>query len=208
MNKAKLVSGFAWVLAGLVSLLAIITWGQSFAWQFNGLSTYSLFPLFGLLAFSLMWTHYVSGAVRRLKRVEKSAIQQQLTFTGYVVLVLILLHPGLLIWQLFRDGLGLPPGSYSQYVAQGNAWVVMLGTISLLVFLAYELKPWFHERSWWHWIARAGDVAMLAIFYHGLRLGTQTQFGWYQWVWWFYGVTLVTSLVVIYYKDRKVRVIE
>lgn len=206
MNKTKLVAVFAWALAVLVSVLAFVAWGQGFAWQFDVLSTYLLFPLFGLLAFSLMWTHYVAGAVRRLKDVPKSAIQKQLTLTGYAVLVLILLHPGLLIWQLFRDGYGLPPDSYKNYVAQGSVWLVILGTISLLVFLAYELKPWFNDRKWWPWVARAGDVAMLAIFYHGLKLGSQTQAGWYQMVWWLYGVTLVASLAVIYYRDTKERV--
>lgn len=203
MRKDRLVAWFAWLMAVVVAALAVMVWGQSLAWQFSSLTAYSLFPLFGLLAFSLMWTHYIAGAVRRLKGVSKSAIQNQLTITGYIVLVVILLHPGILIWQLLRDGFGLPPGSYWGYVAQGNAWIATLGSICLVVFLAYELKPWLYGRTWWHWVARAGDAAMLAIFYHGLKLGSQTQTGWYYWVWWFYGVTLVSSLAVIYYVDKK-----
>lgn len=200
-----MVSLTAWGLALLVTTLAIIAWGQGFLWQWSAFSTYLLFPLFGLLAYGLMWTHYASGAIRRLAGVPKQAIQTELTWTGYAVLVLILLHPGLLIWQLWRDGHGLPPGSYEHYVAPSLVWLTILGTISLLVFLTYELKPWFESRKWWHWVARAGDLAMLAIFYHGLRLGSQTQLGWYHWVWWFYGLTLVASLAVIYYVDSRGR---
>jgi hypothetical protein len=203
MKSTKMVAMSAWLLALLVVVLAFIAWGQSFAWQFDAWSSYLLFPLFGLLAFSLMWTHYIAGAVRRLARVDKSAIQSELTVTGYAVLVLILLHPGLLIWQLWRDGKGLPPESYLHYVSPSLKGVALLGSISLLVFLAYELRPWFHDRKWWPWIPRAGNIAMLAIFIHGLRLGSQTQAGWYHFVWLFYGVTLVAALALIYYVDTK-----
>ena len=203
MKRATMISVLAWSLAGLVSLLAFVAWGQNFAWQFDAWSSYLLFPLFGLLAFSLMWTHYIAGAIRRLAKVGKSSIQSQLTITGYAVLALILLHPGLLIWQLWRDGKGLPPESYLNYVGMGLKGAVILGSVSLLVFLAYELRPWFHDRKWWPWIPLAGNVAMLAIFVHGLRLGSQTQAGWYHFVWLFYGVTLVAALAVIYYVDTK-----
>lgn len=205
MDKAKLVNYFAWSLAGVVSLLAIVAWGQNFGWRFGAMSNYLLFPLCGLLAFSLMWTHYIIGAVRRLKGLPKSTIQKQLNVTGYAVLVLILLHPGLVLWQMWRDGFGLPPGSYKSYAGPANAWIIMLGSISLLVFLAYELKPWFQNRSWWPWVTTAGDIAMLVIFYHGLKLGSLTQTGWFEKVWWFYGLTLVAALSVIYYFKWKAR---
>ncbi len=203
MNRSAYVGLFSWALAILVVVMAVIAWGQGFAWQFDAWSTYLLFPLLGLMAFSLMWSHYVAGAIRRLAGLDKSSIQSQLKITGYAVLALILLHPGLLIWQRWRDGYGLPPGSYMSFVAKGMSWLVLLGTVSLGVFLAYELKPWFKDRSWWPWVAHAGDLAMVAIFYHGLRLGSQTQTGWYYRVWLFYGLTLVLSLAVIYYKDSK-----
>jgi hypothetical protein len=85
------------------------------------------------------------------------------------------------------------------------AWIAALGTVSLGVFLAYELRPWFQDRSWWPWVTRAGNVAMLAIVYHGLRLGSQTQTGWYHYVWLFYAVTLVASLSYNYYIDRQAK---
>jgi len=203
MKRATIVKIASWKLAVLVVVLAVIAWGQGFAWQFDAFSTYLLFPLFGLLAFSLMWSHYITGAIRRLAGLDKTVNKTYLAVTGYIVLILILLHPGLLIWQLWRDGMGLPPESYLHYVAPGLAWVALLGTVSLGVFLSYELHHWFKERSWWPWVAHVSDVAMLAIFYHGLRLGSQTQAGWYHLVWWFYGVTLVMALGIIYYRDTK-----
>jgi hypothetical protein len=187
----------AWSLSALVSALAIITWGGDNGWLLGHLSTYQLFPVLGLVAFSLMWTHYVVGAIRELADVPRGALRQFYQYTGYLVLVLICLHPGLLIYQRFRDGYGLPPGSYEHYVAPGLGWITLLGTVSLLVFLSFELRRFFYQRSWWHFIPEVGDFAMLAIVYHGLRLGSQLH-GWYRSVWWFYAVVLMIILIRSY----------
>lgn len=204
MTKAQKVVAVCWGLAVAVCLLAVLAWGQSYRWQLAGWSLYVIFPLLGLLAYSLMWTHYIAGVIRRRAGLPQAAIKQYLSLTGYAVLVLILLHPGLLWYQLWRDGLGLPPASYLEhYVAPGLRWVAILGTISLVVFLAYELKPWFHQRRWWPAVVWAGNLAMVAIFYHGLRLGTQTQSGWYHWLWWLYGLSLVAALAFNYYVDNR-----
>ncbi|MGC1177068.1 MAG: hypothetical protein WA843_03270, partial [Candidatus Saccharimonadales bacterium] len=115
------------------------------------------------------------------------------------VLIFICLHPSLLIYQRFRDGYGLPPHSYESYVAPGLGWVTLLGSISWLIFIAYEFRRKFGQRSWWHYVEKAGDVAMLAIFYHSLRLGSQLQPGsWLRVIWWFYGLTLVAVLIYNY----------
>jgi hypothetical protein len=71
------------------------------------------------------------------------------------------------------------------------AWLTILGSISLLAFLAYELHRFYESRSWWKYVVAAGDAAMLGIFLHGLRLGGLLQAGWYREVWLFYGLTLL-----------------
>lgn len=189
-----------WLLTTLVSLLAIYAWGDSFGWHFANLTTYQLFPLFGLLAYSIMWSHYMVGSVKRQVFTD-IPLAAYFRLTGYAVLLAIVLHPGLLIYQLFRDGHGLPPGSYEHFVAPGLAWVTLLGTVSLLCFLAFELHRWYGRRSWWKYVIAAGDVAMILIFYHSLRLGTQLMHGWYHGVWIVYGTSL---LIVIGYKYLRV----
>jgi hypothetical protein len=185
----------AWLLGLGVSALAVIAWGSSNLWQFGHLSTYQVFPLLGLLAFSLMWTHYIIGTVRELAGVPPEELRSYFRWTGYAVLILICLHPGLLIYQLFHDGFGLPPGSYERYVAPGLGWVTLLGTASLLVFLSFELRRIWAQKSWWHWVVDASDAAMLAIVYHSLRLGSQLQHGWFRAVWWFYAISLTAVLL-------------
>jgi hypothetical protein len=188
----------AWTLATVVSVLAVVAWGDYYQWHFSSLSTYQVFPLLGLLAFSIMWSHYMAVALRMRLALPQAVLARFFRWTGYAVLVLICLHPGLLIYQRFKDGFGLPPHSYETYVAPGLGWVTVLGTASLLVFLAFEFKRIYGERRWWHYVADASDAAMLAIVYHGLRLGHQLQQGWYRGVWFFYFVTLVVALIYKY----------
>lgn len=186
-----------WVLTSIVALLAIFDWASSLSWHFAGISIYQIFPVLGLLAFSIMWSHYMAGIMKRTFLVGHD-LDDYFRITGYAVLVAILLHPGLLAYQRLRDGFGLPPGSETSYVAPMLGWVVVLGMVSFFVFLAYEFKRWYGERKWWKYIAYAGDIAMLAIFYHGLRLGSQLHGGWYRIIWWFYGITLIGALLNTY----------
>lgn len=204
MHKTKLAQIGAWLLGTLVVALAVLTWGQGLSWQLQRLSNYQVFPLLGLIAFSLMWTHYAVGAGRRLLGVDKEAFKNYFEATAAVVLVAILLHPGLLSLQLWADGLGLPPGSIlKNYVAPGMAGAVVLGMVALAVFLAFELRHKFAERPWWKYVIYASDLAMLAIFYHALQLGQHLQDGWYRSVWLFYGLSLVAAIVYIRTADRR-----
>ncbi len=189
----------AWTLAVIVSMIAISNWGQGISWQFSTLTAYSLFPLFGLLAFSLMWTHYIIGALRRKMAVDKSVTKDYFALTGWIVLLLICLHPGLLWFQLWRDGFGFPPSSYlNNYVAPTLKWAAMLGTASLLMFLAFEFKRWFGKKKWWVAIEYANVAAMFAILVHSLKLGTNLQSGPLRFMWLFYGLTLGISVIYIY----------
>jgi hypothetical protein len=189
----------AWSLSLVVCLLAILSWGHDYNWQLLPINNYVLFPLLGLLAFSLMWAHYMAGALRQLLGLKPAVLSRYFKLTSSVVLVLLFLHPGLLIYQRFRDGFGLPPHSYESYVAPGLGWVTLLGTVSWLAFMAFEFRRFYGKRSWWHFVTEAGDAAMLAIVYHGLRLGHQLH-GWFLGVWWFYAAALVMVLINKYYR--------
>jgi hypothetical protein len=207
MSKVKLedishdqevhIQAIAWILVVTVSILAIVGWGSYLQWHIFPISTYQFFPVLGLLAFSILWTHYIIVFLKIRWTVNKSITANYFRWTGYAVLALICLHPGLLIYQRFRDGYGLPPRSYETYVAPGLGWVTLVGTTCLLIFLAFELHRFFGKKSWWHYVADASDLAMLGIAYHSLRLGTALQQGWFRYVWYFYVATLV---IVIFYK--------
>lgn len=190
----------AWSLSVGTCVVAIMVWGHDYGWRVLPVNNYILFPLLGLLAFSLMWAHYIAGAVRELFHLERVVLKRYFETTSLAVLALLCLHPGLLAYQRFRDGAGLPPGSTSSYVASGLGWLTWLGMVSLVVFLAYEFRRLYGRKPWWHFVTEAGDLAMLAIVYHSLRLGSQLQIGWYRYLWWFYAVTLVIVLIYKYHR--------
>lgn len=204
-DKASWLNISAWLLAVIVLSLAIIAWGQALRWQIYPISTYKLFPVFGLIAFSLMWAHYVIGVGRQILKVDRAQVKLFFEITSFLVLVAILLHPGLLVYQLMRDGFGWPPGSYiHNYVAPTLEWAALLGTVSWFLFLSYELRRWFKNRGWWKFVQMASDAAMIAILFHSLYLGTQLKHGWLRQVWLFYGLTLIVSLIYIYYHKLKI----
>lgn len=194
----------AWGLAVLTSALALIIWGQLKNWNFGSLSAYDIFPLLGLIAFGLMWGHYVVAVLRLQLGLPASASKQYFEITSLVVLVCILLHPGLLIAQLWSDGFGLPPDSYLEnYVAPSLKWAALLGTLSLIVFLLFELRHWFSQRPWWKYVGYINDVAMIAILVHGFRLGTHLQSGWFRTVWILYAITLFACIGILYGRKHK-----
>ena len=196
--SSGVVIGVGTFLSLTTGVLAIIAWGQMNDWGLTHPSLYKIFPLFGLMAFSLLLSQYIILALIRFTRADIERVQPYFEVSGFLVLWCIMLHPGLLVWQLWRDGLGLPPESYLRnYVPPDLGWVAMLGTVSFLIFFAYEFKRVFGERSWWRWIVYLSDVAMLAVFYHGFRLGDQLQGGWYRPVWLVYGILLLASLLYI-----------
>lgn len=192
-----------WGLGILVVAASVLAWyqGRNVA-AGGGLSVYDLFPLFGLLAFGLMWTHYVNGALRRYWKLEKSKNDLYWTVSVGLVLVLIIGHPLLLNYGLLRDGLGLPPGSYSS-AYPGKEQFLMLGTFALLLFLAFELRRWFSDKSWWKYVEYAQLVAMTAIFVHAVALGREVASGWFMALWWIYGITLATAVLYSRMIDMK-----
>lgn len=190
------------------ALLAFLAWGQGLRWQFSLLSSYRLFPLLGLLAVSLMWSMYGVGFLQRHFKLFDKSLKSYYRNLSLPILVLICLHPGLLVWQLWRDGFGWPPSSYlSHYVAPAARWAALLSSAAWLVFLASELRRKYSQRKWWKKISILADLALVAIFIHSLKLGNNLQHGWFRYVWLFYAASLIYFLADSYvwrYRQRQV----
>lgn len=183
----------SWVLAGIVLLAAAAVWSSQ---RLDGgsLTLCDVFPLLGLGAFGLMWTHYVLGSLRRVLGLEKKVNEVYFQVSSALVLLLIVLHPAILIAQLYKDGFGLPPESYlSAYPKDRLA--IGLGTIALVTFLIFECKKRFHKKSWWRFVEWAQLAAMVLIFFHGLSLGRELSVGWYRAVWYVYGITFILAVM-------------
>lgn len=194
----------SWLIGILAVLPAAIAWLQGVDGELGGLTAYELFPLFGLVAFTLMWSHYIVAALRLAYGFDKSVMKRFWQVTSWIVLGAIVLHPSLLIFTLWRDGFGLPPDSYLEnYVAPSLKWAAALGSFSLLVFLAYELHRWFKDKSWWRYVQAASDICVFLILIHGFSLGGDLASGWFRTVWLAYAETYLIALAFIYYRSYK-----
>ena len=205
MNTPKKLWVGAWSLTLLTVLLAFTAWGQGNNWDILHISTYNLFPIFGLTAFSIMWAHYMVAALRVYLKVDKAVTKNYFELTSLIVLGCILLHPGLLIAQLFRDGAGLPPHSYLNYVRPDLKWAVLLGSLSFSIFIAYEFHRIYDKKPWWKYVQYLSDAAMFLIVIHSLALGRQLGPGWFRGIWIIYTITLVVALYYMYMTKIKTK---
>jgi hypothetical protein len=199
MKEHSQIQLIAWALASTVTVVAIIAWLESLDWQIGSISAFTIFPVLGIVAFSLMWTHYIVGAIRRLQNTPKTPLIAYFRVTSIIVLVAILLHPALLMNQLRQNLPNLtPPQQIEAYIGSGLVWAVSLGTISLVIFLLFELHRLYSDKTWWKYIEYANVAAMFAIFIHGLKIGTVLQTTWFRGLWYFYGISLIVALIYIY----------
>lgn len=155
-----------WTLFVAVIAASFVAWADLRGWDFGSLSALALFPLLGLLAWSIMWTHYALGGVRLVYPFEHNQLYSRVS--AVVVLACLLLHPGLLAWGQFDLSGTLPPGSFYSYVAPSLKGAVLLGTISLIIFISFDVFEFFKKRAWvqrnWKWISLSQMVAMTSIF--------------------------------------------
>lgn len=193
-----------YILSGVASLLAVLAW-LSIRSLGVPLNPYDIFPLLGLVAFSLMWAQIISGAVGRLSGVKARRFKRLDAVISGLILSLIILHP-LTVWvALFIDGAGLPPDSYISTYGTSAAAVgaLLLGSISLVIFLSYELHRWFSDTPWWKYVLGLQSLALGFIFFHALVLGQEAGHSWFTGLWVFYGVTLAAALVYTYIQNKR-----
>jgi hypothetical protein len=200
MQAAKLFLPLVWIGTLLAVGLAFFVWWPST----ENLTTYSLFPIFGLIAFTLMWTHYTAGALREYLQLPDGILKTHFQVTSYIVLFCILVHPILLETQLYLDGLGLPNQSIpAVYTTITERLAIVAGITALICFLLFELYRFFKDRSWWKYVEWANIVAMGLILWHGFTLGGELRQPWFQLVWAFYAVTFIGAVAYSGYSKRR-----
>lgn len=202
---------FAWTIFAVVTVIAFYVWGESRGWDFVNLSAISLFPVMGLWSWSIMWTHYAVGAKRIVGSQKRNVLYSKIS--AWIVLFLILLHPGLLFLGMYQTVGLFPPKSYYAYVGDSMVWAVMLGVLALMAFLGYEVlhrmkgKP-LVKRNWFY-ISLSQAIAMGLIFIHSIALGQNLQSGWFRIYWFVLGALLLPCFYVVlrddWQKSKKIK---
>ncbi len=190
----------AWTLFLLVIIVPLLGWLQLYQWQ-PIFTARSIFSLLGIWAWSIMWTHYILGALRiRYPQVlKKDKIYGQVS--AWLVLSLLLLHPGLLGYTQYQ-ALGLTgTEGFNAYVGASSEIFITYGAIALLLFLSYEIFMRIHHyekiKKYWAFVSASQMVAMLLIFIHGLGVGQSLQVSWMQSYWILLGLLLIPSFYIV-----------
>jgi hypothetical protein len=207
MTQKKFII-FSWSIFSISIIIPLIVWGSGINWGITSITPYQWFPLFGLLAWMIMWTHYINGAIR-IKKPELKKPKYYENLTAYIVLASLLLHPGLLAYAQWSNEVGIPPQSFYNYVGDELKLAVILGSVALIIFLSFEifnrLKNNKSVQNRWLAISISQSIAMTLIFIHGLRLGNNISSGWFMYVWIFYGLTLIPCFYIIHINDLQDR---
>lgn len=201
--RHTLIRYLPWILFGVIFTPFIFTY-YSTGILTSG-SLYTIFPVFGLLAWSLLCAQYISGALRILLR---DSTNNSSTFTiasGIIIFVSLLLHPIILFAQRYIDTGTLPPISIVSYVGDARMYLVWIAVIALVIFLLFDvLRPYresLRKSGIWQYVGLLQILAMLLIFVHGLQLGGLFADGWMR-VWWILlNIVLVPCYVLHAYED-------
>jgi len=194
---------YKWIERNLPWILLAVLIGISAAFWLTtvdmaNLSAYRIFPILGLLAWEMMWVQTVVKTATILGS-RQSKNRHFKTFGERSILLLIILHPAIFLVQRFIDSGQLPPQSYLSYVGPNYGWAVVLGIIGLAVFLSYDIFRLFRKvlikRRLYRYVSLLQAGAMLAIFVHGLAIGSLMYTG-FIYVWITLGVVLVPCLVL------------
>jgi len=180
-----------------VVLAAFAVWVPSLS--STGLNAYSFFPLFGLLAWSIMWTHYISGFLVVHYGAERSKPYK--TVSEVIVFFCLWLHPGILIYQLWLDNHTWPPASIVNYLGQRNTLFILGAFAAWLAFLSYDILIRLKDRPFWKrnwiWVSVVQAGAMGVIYLHAIKFGRHIQVEWFKLYWAVLGLVLLPIMIYL-----------
>jgi len=167
-----------------------VRWSDT-TWAFDSTFLPNLFPFFGLLAFSLLWLHAISGVFEPWLR-EQINFDRFVRVTSIIILVSIILHPLLLLIMM---------GSAFTQIIYGGKFV-WFGIIGWLLLITYDIGKLLNKRDFFvrHWqkILVISTIGFLLTFFHSLNLGHDLATDPLRSLWIFYGITAIIATIYTY----------
>jgi len=153
----------------------------------------NIFPLLGILAFTLLWLHTISGVFEPwLRKLFDFDLFVQVT--SIIIFVSFVLHPFLLL--IYSDF------SFTKVFSYADLYYIRLGIIGFLLLITYDIGKFLKKYDFfvrnWDTILVVSTVGFLFTFPHSLVIGSDLQSGTLRVVWIFYGVTAILSTIYTY----------
>ena len=198
---------FLQLLFSFVLLIPIYFWGVSFAWNFSTVSLYLLFPLLGLLAFSIMWVQVVVSAFEKWfsSRID---IGKFWACSGIIVLILFIAHPLLALIGQYGYTQSWNPFNL---VSESEMVFIVLALIAFATFIVFEVTlRWKNSiiQKIKPWIENGSLVGIILVWVHSLNIGSHTRLGFMRYLWWFYGITAMLMIGFIFWRKFQKKRIE
>ncbi len=194
----------AWTLFAVVVTIPLLQWAITIGWNPGNIALTNIFPLIGIWAWSIMWTHYAYGTFILAQDGAASKDKTYRKLTQWLVLALILLHPGLLALNQWQVRSVRPPEAFYGYVGQSLRIYIAIASVALLAFLAFDVLVRFRRHrlvnKYWFYVSLSQAVAMVLIFVHALKIG-HSMHGWFELYWIALGLLLIPCFVLILRHD-------
>lgn len=178
------------LLATLAVALPILSHIINVTWDKSSLLA-NIFPIFGLLGFTLLWLHSISGVFEEWLRA-RFDFDYFVNWSAAVILISIIAHPLIVLYMIKFDVSALLSGGIG----------IVLGIIGLILLLTYDIfKPLkkryeFFSRHW-NVVLVISTIGFILTFFHSLIVGGDIH-GWLRVLWWFYGVTGILATIWTY----------
>ncbi|MDP2587386.1 MAG: Rieske 2Fe-2S domain-containing protein, partial [bacterium] len=188
----------------LIYLLALIAPALVFFGQRGGFGFLSgvkdpqvlgllLFPLVGLYAFTLIWAQVILGSSMPIWRRVYPWIETFHRTQGIFVLLFAGLHPTLLLLAYgqayFNYDFVLPEQQIFIYIGQIQLLLIILTVATALLRKTRLVK------KWWRYVHWANYLVFALVWIHSWELGSDVKPTWLRFVWIFFALTVVLSLL-------------
>lgn len=191
----KKITRYAIIAFGWLAVLYPVYYRfKHYGLPFNENFFYVFFPYLGLIAFSTLWLHSISGVFEPWLR-KYINFDRYVYLTSTLIFICIIFHP---LLPLLQVGLNFT----SLFLIYGAAyiWFAIAGWLLLITYdIGKFLKKRynFFERNW-DKILLISNIGFILTFFHSLNIGSDLQSGPLRLIWIFYGVTAMLSIAYTY----------
>ena len=192
MNKKIIhysIIAFIW----LAVLYPVFERARYLHWAFDTSLLPNLFPIFGLIAASLLWLHSISGVFEPWLR-KHINFDRFIHITASIILWCMILHPLLLLISLNFN--------FNELFLGYTLLYLRIGIVAWLLLIIYDitkpLKKYQFFAKNWNNILIISNIGFLLTFIHALYLGSDLQFEPLRAIWIFYGITATLGIIYTY----------
>lgn len=188
-----------YLVQALFIVPSILYWLDGIGWDVSRLSYLTVFPVLGLVAFTLMWGHIMVAYFRHKypDMFDYAAYYRQ---SSHAVLILIILHPLLLVLHQASNDL-----TVFDYAAPAMRVFIVFGSLAFLGFMIYEVVNRLKEKPAikrnWQYVVAMNRVAFILVYIHGLMLGQHLASGPMRLLWLFFGLTTAAYYIWAYRRE-------